>query len=158
MMINKFNVVLLMSLGLVSFTYASQFNNSGTFTSDSPLNLNYRIFCGSGRLEAPEITIKAEIFAYTSVIHCDGQCIIISEKEFDPKSFTFEGGGQCQITIGDRTFLLGEVDSGSDFDTSSKEYSADNYYFYLFIVGCVSSIALRLIYDKYYNKQNVYVH
>ena len=154
---NKFNVLFLLGLGLISKVNASQFTNSGTFKSDSPVNLEYRIFSGSGRLEAPEITIKAEFFTYTGVIHCDGQCSIISENEFDPKAFVFEGDGQCQITIGERTFLLDEVDSQGNADISSNEYTTDNYYFNLFMGGCVSIIVVRLIYDKYYNKQNVHV-
>ncbi|MFV0340600.1 MAG: hypothetical protein ACK5MA_08275 [Parachlamydiaceae bacterium] len=94
------------------------FSNSGTFKSDR-LNLNIggtlendgkligvelaNISCqtitGKGLIQSPEITIKADVFAYTGTIDCSGKCLIIVKTPFNEKMFKRTGGGEFIISL-----------------------------------------------------------
>lgn len=89
--------------------------NDGEFASKSSLKIRCgEVYSGHGSLEAPEIEIIANKFAFGGTIKCTGKCTIITHEPFDNNLFKREGGGTFEIKVDPSVQIIEQNVSKSD--------------------------------------------
>lgn len=103
-------------LGLLSTNLSAQINLnekvvdlSGKELIDAEsVNIRCETIVGDGRIEAPNVEIVTETFAFKGTICCSNQCVIETDHKFDSEIFTQAGGGEFVYVLHPQDEEIGE--------------------------------------------------
>jgi len=98
-----FNFTLLLMLSTI--TNAGTYTINGSIVSFSTANINAGTLCGCGYIEAPEILITCDEFAFEGTIKPYTECIIRCKKPFNYDMFTKNGTGSITVYISPYAYI-----------------------------------------------------